>query len=45
MAAREGLWAHGRSVDLRLQFMKYVQEQLAAGDDEDCGCGHDHDHE
>ena len=46
MAAREGLWAHGRSVDLRLQFMKYVQEQLAAGgEDEGCGCGHDHDHE
>lgn len=46
MAAREGLWAHGRSVDLRLQFMKYVQEQLAeGGEDEGCGCGHDHDHE
>ncbi len=46
MAAREGLWAHGRSVDLRLQFMRYVQEQLAeGGEDEGCGCGHDHDHE
>lgn len=47
MAAREGLWAHGRSVDLRMSFMQYVQEQLAgADDDEGCGCGHDHhDHE
>ncbi len=47
MAARESLWSHGRSVDLRLQFMQYVTEQLANGDDEhddDCGCGHDHDH-
>ena len=43
MAAREGLWSHGKSVDLRLQFMKYVQEELAGMDDEDeCGCGHEH---
>lgn len=43
MAAREGLWSHGKSVDLRLQFMKYVQEELAGMDDEDeCDCGHEH---
>ena len=45
MAAREGLWAHGRSVDLRLKFMEYVTEQLAGEDEEhECGCGCDHDH-
>ena len=45
MAAREGLWAHGRSVDVRLQFMRYVQEELAKGAEADdgCGCGHGHD--
>lgn len=47
LAAREGLWAHGRSVDLRLQFMEYVQSELAAAAEDDgegcgCGCGHDH---
>ena len=45
MAAREGLWAHGRSVDLRLKFMEYVTDQLAGEDEEhECGCGCDHDH-
>lgn len=44
MAAREGLWAHGRSVDLRLKFMEYVTDQLAGEDEEhECGCGCDHD--
>lgn len=42
LAAREGLWSHGRSVDLRLQFMKYVQEQLENDEDGECACGHDH---
>ncbi len=48
MAARESLWSHGRSVDLRLQFMQYVQEQLANPDADDecgCGCACDHDHD
>ena len=45
LAAREGLWSHGRSVDLRLQFMQYVQEQLQNADNDECGCGHDHDGE
>ena len=49
MAAREGLWAHGRSVDLRLKFMEYVTNQLAGEDDDEhecgCGCGCDHDEE
>ena len=42
MAAHEGLWSHGRSVDLRLAFMDYVQEAIAEGEgDEDgeCECG------
>lgn len=44
MAVREGLWAHGRSVDLRLRFMEFVTEQIAAGDDEhECGCGCSHE--
>lgn len=45
IAAREGLWAHGSSVDLRLSFMDYVMEQLTDLDGEDgheCGCGCDH---
>ena len=48
LAAREGLWSHGRSVDLRLSFMDYVQQALSEeeageedGDSCGCGCGHD----
>lgn len=49
LASREGLWAHGRAVDLRLQFMRFALEALE-GDEEDgcdddaCGCGGHHDH-
>ncbi|MGI6032864.1 MAG: histidinol dehydrogenase [Coriobacteriales bacterium] len=47
LAAAESLWAHGRSVKMRLDFMDYVQSELANADaDEDEGgdecCGHDH---
>ena len=47
LAAREGLWSHGRSVDLRLSFMDYVQQALAEEEAEaeggdGCGCGHEH---
>ena len=43
LAARESLWSHGRSVDLRLQFMEYVKEQLENPEaDDECDCGHDH---
>ncbi len=53
LAQRESLWAHGRSVDLRLQFMQYVQDEIANGGHhhhehdcdcgDDCECGHHHD--
>ena len=46
LAAREGLWSHGRSVDVRMSFMDYVQKMLAEGDDgehDSCGCGCDTD--
>ena len=47
LAAREGLWSHGRSVDLRLSFMDYVQqalseEEIGEEDGDGCGCGHEH---
>lgn len=38
LAAREGLWAHGRAVDVRMAFMKYALESLE-NDEGDCGCG------
>ncbi len=49
LAAREGLWSHGRAVDLRLAFMKFVLESLQEGGegcscgDPDCECGHGDD--
>ena len=50
LASRESLWAHGRAVDLRLQFMQYALESLAEGGEEcggcgdpDCECGHGDD--
>lgn len=53
LAAREGLWAHGRAVDVRMAFMKYALESLENDEggcgcgDPDCDCGHgdDPDHE
>ena len=41
LAAREGLWAHGRSVGMRLKFMQAVVEALESDEDEE----HTHDHE
>ncbi len=54
LAAREGLWSHGRAVDVRMAFIEYATQALADGDgcgcgcgDPDCECGHgdDPDHE
>lgn len=43
LAAREGLWAHGRAVDVRMAFIKYAMEAMQDGgcgcDDPDCDCG------
>ena len=48
LASREGLWAHGRAVDLRMQFMQYAIGALTEGEgcgcgDPDCECGHGDD--
>ncbi len=37
LAEREGLWAHGRAVDVRLAFMEYAMEGLLEGESCDCG--------
>ena len=39
LAAREGLWAHGRAVDIRMAFIKYAMEAMQNGDECGCGCG------
>ncbi len=43
MAAREGLWAHGYSVGMRLQFMEAVEEAMEEGLLDEAGeCTHGH---
>lgn len=50
IADKEGLWAHGRSVSLRIETIEKAYEDLMAAEDGDgdegdgCGCGHDHGH-
>ena len=39
LAAREGLWAHGRAVDVRMAFMEYALASLQEGAEDGCSCG------
>ena len=53
LAAREGLWAHGTAVDMRMAFVQMLDEAMEGAEccggcgDPDCECGHgdDPDHE